>query len=713
MTLQAKREVSGTARLMRDIAALEREPIAGVDVKVSDKCVRNLCVILTPQHGQLRGLRLHLRVLIPDGYPMAGPEVSIQTTFPHHNIFGSWICCDILKGRIVRDIDGYIGGYTPAFSLQTIFLQLLSFFTAERVDQDYRETVKAMKVNVQDLTQQFARFSCKECNYNVQPAIARAAEPAAESSSSSTGSDAASNIGQPTTSRQRRQALRILDCVPDTWSTIAKHLTSQDLDSLSRAYPAVENAVDTEAIRLRRELRCFYLGVDFTQAVLGVGVAKSGDGRQVKMSSGFDLLSFQAFEEFNVQEGPWGETITHFLPLVINGPHFQRARPMIERQLMVLSGVNDRYAAFDPLVVIDVIGTWMNSMVVDFMKDVESANGTPTKTVLHASEKALRGYCTLLHLILTLADLYPVIAETAHARVHRFLSRDAGRSKKEVPDFGRFLVLFALVPGLDWDAVSRVLLDELLARNAYWILGKHPHLAYMEDGPSNLRLRQSFEASKTGLRLFLFQTFFIRHVVWDGAARKTTPKTETPTADETTEEETTEAFEEGWKVVTPRRTLALQRRQGIPAYDPNAVTTHLSRLLAISSRTYGFPSSTLTTLLAVQTRRFLTITTWPQVLQALAVDHLSSPSLMSAVLRDAVRSSERRGYHVTPYYDDELWTLRNAVEPSVCDLAGKPRRNMHGVRPGRSFFPNPRTVFRRKVMVVDMEKEKRVENRGL
>ncbi|KAJ3139910.1 hypothetical protein HDU90_008809 [Geranomyces variabilis] len=691
--VSANVDITGYARLLRDLQEMHREPVAGVEVHVCEQDVTRLCVVLAPQSGQFLGIKLHLSVQIPQDYPKSGPQVSISTPFKHPNVFGGYICCDILKGRIVRESDGYIGGYTPAYSLQTIFVQLLSFFTAGRVEQEYGGFTTAYKVDKPALQEKIARFVCKSCGFNLNASRSPNSKKRPENPTfvplgrKDSGYQGVSSVDNTAC------ALQILDAVPDCWRLVAENLTTRDLLTFSRAYPPFGKAVDTTSDCLRRELRCFYLHVGFKDEVLGVGVSSTGTGRQIKIASGFELLSHKAFREFRVREGPWGETINEFLPLVLNAPHFEKARPMIEDRLMALARRNDGRGTFDPAVVLQVIAKWMNQMVVDLMKDVGGEDlGTgsaATKTVLHASEKALNGYCTLLHILLTFARRYRTITETAHQRVQRFLARESGRSKKEVPDFGEFLCWFAVVPGLSWSAVGRTLFNELLARNVYWTLMKYPHLAYMETSTSPLRLQQTFLASATGLRLFMFQSFFLRKLVWDDSR----PENIVAPVAAARAPDAPQQNDDGWQVVVGPRARAELKRQGIPAYDAHAVDEHLDALLAVSAKTYGFPSPALSATLAKEARRILTVTTWDQVHEVLRLE-VPSASAMSTVLKLAVCRSEEKEYHLCPYDADELWILRKAVEPGACSDI-KPRW-MRQVRPGRSFFPNPRQLLRRK-----------------
>ncbi|KAJ1547616.1 hypothetical protein HK405_005385, partial [Cladochytrium tenue] len=516
---------AGMFRLMHDIAECMRDPIDGIQLVVHDNNMRKMCAVLTPTDDAYAGIRLHLSVCIPDNYPTSSPQaglqISIDTPIPHPNIFGSYICCSILKGRLVRSWDAReVSGYTPAYPLQTILAQLLSFFTADVVEQEYFSyKTRRERPSPAVLRECVSGFSCSHCGYGPPTGVIRACRscgakprptpPGASKSGSasqkcsscgatrafestpkilsfypipqtlsprpkvlshrpktpkSTGHPAAiSRVSRSTGDRGSSPC--VLDrLLPDIWHMIFLHLGSKDVSTLAAVYPKILKSVNIDAIVARRNLRCFYLRSDFTESILGVGVWIL----HARYSSEFDVLSSFAFSESEVRESPWGQDFSHFLPLAINQAHFERARPGIEAAVMAL---NWRDASnFDPDLIIPTFARWMNQMVVDLMHEVtETAYGTyirgGAKPLLHASDKALTGYCVLMHLLLVLVQTYPQVLPATYARVNGFLSDPALRHKRRVPDLGELLVCLALVPNLSWDAVRGPLLNELLTRN--------------------------------------------------------------------------------------------------------------------------------------------------------------------------------------------------------------------------------------------------------
>lgn len=74
----------------------------------------------------------------------------------------------------------------------------------------------------------------------------------------------------------------------------------------------------------------------------------------------------------------------------------------------------------------------MNSMVVNFMK-----------ATLHASTKALDGYCALHRLLISFAEEYPDMVLYCDKVIADFVRDEQYRSKKAVPALGEWLPLLS------------------------------------------------------------------------------------------------------------------------------------------------------------------------------------------------------------------------------------------------------------------------------
>lgn len=320
----------------------------------------------------------------------------------------------------------------------------------------------------------------------------------------------------------------------DILAEIADMLTSESLISFGKAYPRTRNVISSMHILIRRELTCFYLRTPVQDSVLGIGV--SVDRRQRTLSSDFDWLSYEAFNDHDVRKSIQKRPFEFFLPLAFNRPHFQRAYnyvwPALNKIDLASGGIGSAWnasmgASTQPLRAIWVLYRMMNNIVVSLMKSCDDVLQAPASvhhqqggaTLLYVSEKAVIAYCHLLHLVLCLARTNPAIVDDAMSRLKRFRDQPASRVKRFVPDLGEFIILIVLVHVLPsvkacerigWQQLSGAFLEEVTIRNVRWILQKSPELGNTSDqGANDYRLNTTFYNARTSLRLIMFQIMFL------------------------------------------------------------------------------------------------------------------------------------------------------------------------------------------------------------
>ena len=108
-------------RLLRDIAEIQVDPYPRITLHVNDNLTQ-ACLVLSPDGQE----PLHLTMYFGN-YPLQAPVVKIQSKVCHPNVFGDYICASILNTT---------AGYTLAYTLKSIAIQLLSFFSSESLEQD-------------------------------------------------------------------------------------------------------------------------------------------------------------------------------------------------------------------------------------------------------------------------------------------------------------------------------------------------------------------------------------------------------------------------------------------------------------------------------------------------------------------------------------------------------------------------------------------------
>ncbi|KAJ6585072.1 hypothetical protein B0H19DRAFT_1108029 [Mycena capillaripes] len=701
------------SRLYKDLAELHESPYPGVAIFTDDANIREFCLVLTPPSGPWKNLSLHFDVLLPDNWPASPPQVSNSVGgIDHPNLFGDYICCDLLKERHeIYPTTGYSGGYTPALTLRGLFLQFLTFFSSSKVEQEYGYNIEigdAVVVRYERRSEVIRSLlhirGCATCESRRRLGLA----PQHSAPASATTQDALrkeweqdpnpvivlreemSEIGplfETTKSSGSDHLVRIesknprwdstyalishfqckwcpygSDAVPhyvgpvveepmavdqsstlltppavcklsllneDILYTLASRLPSESVISFSAAYPPFDDVVRSTHILLQRELRCFFLRTPLSESVLGIGVAL--DFRSRTLSSDFDWLSQRAFAEFGIRTSVEKRDFSYFLPLAFSRTHFERAYSHIWTRLEEIDkeiqraenqmSRNPRRRPVGPpqrQELVGVIYKMMNNIVVSLMKSCDTALNAPgtSKTLLHASEKAVVAYCHLFHLLICLCRTDPRILSSATSRLRRFIASKDSRVKTHVPDLGELIILIMLVlcrpavgggPPVKWANLAGPFLEEVIIRNVRWVLKDAPALEVMERGANDYRLVETFNRSKTSLRLVMFQITFL------------------------------DLF--------------------FKAYG-----TNISRL----DNNYGFPEKELPERMVEQVKEIYKINTWPGFFARVRFARGAGfgKDKFCEMLRDAVKTSAARRYHNASHYNrlSQLRAQRSQIE---------------------------------------------------
>ncbi|CAG8562417.1 23313_t:CDS:2, partial [Gigaspora rosea] len=613
-------------RLKREIIELQNDPLKGIDVIFHDD-ITSMCLILTPLQGPFFGLRLHLSVNIPEEYPRIAPKVTIQTAVQHPNVSGydGFICADILQSHNeIRSSKGYNGGYTPGYLLKYIFLQLLSFFSDQWVEQTngFLKNIKVDEYFILRAKQIVRYYSCSKCGYN-KPTCAKPIKVILTESEIKDQDIYGNNLSLSSSSTNindddsiHLSDTTVNELTDDAWLHIIEFLKEQEIFYLSVAYPRIKTLVSHYNILRRRQLVCYYLRKPFNEAILGISV-RVGSGpveKRVLIIEEFDLFSYEAFNYYNLRDGIWGNTFTHFLPVALNQVHFDQ---------------------WDPSIIFKTIPGMINSMVVDLMKACDDSSGRSTRnTVLKASEKALQGYCLLLHLLIMLSEKYPEIIKEAENKVVRFMNPEEKSEchKSRTPNLGEFMIYLFLCKNMIWSEICPYFLEELLTRNVVWFLNQNAGLAYIEPKTyhSKYRINTTFELSNTSLRLVLFQVSFLKIMQGIGEDMK---------------------------------------------------------------RSYGYPSDEMSNSLLLLIKQIYNVKTWDVFFKMIdfSLPEQNWEPLVTKMLKDAINKSYNSGYHRVPYSVNELYILRmnESQVPPPDKQNNTEQGNSQNNRPSRGGFGGP------------------------
>jgi ubiquitin-protein ligase len=122
-------------RLMKDLEEIENEkiPTVGVTARPLESDLFTWRANIRGPEGTLyEGGVFHLELKFPQSYPHHPPTITLFTPIPHPNVFGNYICLDMIQAG--RREEG--GGWSSAYSVQSILTQLQSFLFEENLDKD-------------------------------------------------------------------------------------------------------------------------------------------------------------------------------------------------------------------------------------------------------------------------------------------------------------------------------------------------------------------------------------------------------------------------------------------------------------------------------------------------------------------------------------------------------------------------------------------------
>lgn len=649
-------------RLLQDVAELQSKPHPNIKIHVQDDQLNKICLVLdVAGYGPM-----HMTMEIPSSFPLNPPKVQMNSNISHPNIFGSYICASILNT---------VEGYTPAYTLKGIAIQLLSFFRSDKIEQSgggysvSLDKYRGIQHHIRD------GFTCGNCNFNTPGSVPTYRNSLADymsnedfdamsdGSQSPRGSKSPrfrsqnakrrssprsegvskkivfSGIGpvRPSPPVSTTGALQSANLPDEILLQICESLDYEELIAFARVWPRIADLIPQYDIIRTRELQCFCFKKGYLETELGVGVTVENKS----ITSEFDLLSLEAFKQHRVRRSVQGKTFDEWLPLPISYGHWRRVNGYLTD---TLNGVARQAGVQGPLV--EVIYKFMNDIVVKLNQVADNISAPvfryydyhePVQSSLtHASEKAIESYFHLFHLLLCMATTQPNIISSANRLLESFLADRT--TKADVPNVG-YLLIAALITDAPIDAqLLKAIVKETITRNVVWILKQKPELAFLEkdDTHSMYRLQETFRASKTSYRLLMFLNLFRCTAVGS-------PRT---------------------KSLTQLRDEAFSRHGAPPLGSAAGLASSIKRIHQIDN--------------------------FPDFLAAMGIEK-GGPVAFCNFLRLAVKDSEKLGYSRMPLNQGEAYALRKVVDRDVSGgegLEGYVAPNMG--HPSRSFFPNNR-----------------------
>ncbi|TQN71444.1 SUMO-conjugating enzyme UBC9 [Colletotrichum shisoi] len=614
-------------RLLQDIAEFQQQPYPRLTLHTRDDNLRHVCLVFQPEGW----IPMHTTVEFSNRYPLVAPQIKMDSSVDHPNVFGDYICASILNTD---------EGYTPAYTLKGIAIQMLSFFNSDSIEQahsDYNENLDAYR---QRSLRRSQTFTCPHCSFDGTKTKAdsrRARRHALK--------DASSSAQAAPVDQKKEQAFAFARLPDEVLLETLESLDFVDLVTFSQAWPRIAELIRRYDVIRLRELQCFVTKTNFRNTKLGVGVSVDSVRRSIE--SEFDLVSLAAYSDLGVRLSVHNISFEHWLPLPLSRRHWRSVEGHVAPVLRRLAGE----IRLPSISTVGVLAAFMNDIVVRLNRfeartppcrtswyvGSDRDNAAYKSTLRHASEKAIESYFHLFHLLLCLATANTKLVADANNKIRSFMSGKT--SKVSCPNLGHLLVYLLISDVEMTEAMRKAIITEAITRNVVWMLDRRganmPELSYLEpDKVSGYRLKKTFEANRTSYRLLMFSELFRR------IAR--------PSADTSLGQLRDELFD----------------RHGAP--PPGAA-------LRLSS----------------EVRRLHDVDNFPHFFREMGIANVPTAERFTSILRDCVRESMQRGYSVWGLSATTTLALRREVEPNVGLYGDFKKRNPPGPRylAGVTFFP--------------------------
>eukprot|EP00897_Mesotaenium_endlicherianum_P003531 jgi/Mesen1/3205/ME000185S02345 len=161
-------------RLQRDLKEVLAEPLPCVIAAPLENDLSQWHCDLKPDDGPYKGITFHVVLQFPPAYPSEPPSVRLCSRLEHPNVFYSWlgteehpyVCLDMLKDP--RHYGEPYMGWSGAYSVQSLLLQLQSFLFAENIPQEYGGTARGYSSSraVMTASRSARKYKCLACGFS-------------------------------------------------------------------------------------------------------------------------------------------------------------------------------------------------------------------------------------------------------------------------------------------------------------------------------------------------------------------------------------------------------------------------------------------------------------------------------------------------------------------------------------------------------------------
>lgn len=359
---------------------------------------------------------------------------------------------------------------------------------------------------------------------------------------------------------------------------ILDRLSSIDRQKVHVLPGNIKQIISSPYYRERLWLECFHSKMNYTESKLGYPLIVKFEYSGLMMKqckTTFDILSYECYNELEIQHTVWNQQFTFWLPLYINYRHWNKSFKVLVKQvnnymkyntrqqydrsdrkkqaiaLDEMVGREDKYNTYklrfgkeyhpnndiyetgnictntsldiNPYYIVDIYTTFMTNIIVDIMKGE-----------IHLSLKVLEGFCQIYRTFYQLSLDIPKIKTIIDEKLKNFIRKPQHRHKTYTPNLGNMLMMLTISDTYSWKDIRKHYLEESGDRNIMWILKEYPFMAKVEKPEKLLEesyiiddttktvedakktiLQKIFDITIVGKKLLLFNLYFVNEVIGD------------------------------------------------------------------------------------------------------------------------------------------------------------------------------------------------------
>jgi len=292
----------------------------------------------------------------------------------------------------------------------------------------------------------------------------------------------------------------------DKWGTLRSFMSSRDdLEDHSPSSRSPSAEEDIWRQHAEQTLVCMHSRHSFHEDILGYGMNTTKKPESGKVRSIFSSMDYISYTAF--YDFNHHESVDGTTQYAYWFPLYINE----EHGARAAEKVEDSIS----MILTNQRGLFEPEMVLHFLSQVmcNLMIDVITKKI-HASDKALAAYLCFHRWMLYFVNKYPQLLRTANQTVNNFVASERERHKDVVSSLGCFLALLS-VSDLTWHDVSEAYLQEAYDRNVLWVLGKSPNLAKAAHKGTPFTpedTQEFFNRVIPGKKLVVFHVYFLKNV---------------------------------------------------------------------------------------------------------------------------------------------------------------------------------------------------------